>query len=91
MFNGREENKFGLDLIALNIQRGRDHGLPGYVEYRKICQVGPSNSFDDLGNNISPKVKQFKYSKMGSYVNIAVLELRQMNKGLSLFYRLSSS
>ena len=59
MFNGREENKFGLDLIALNIQRGRDHGLPGYVEYRKICQVGPSNSFDDLGNNISPEVKQF--------------------------------
>ena len=73
MFNGRKENKFGLDLIALNIQRGRDHGLPGYVEYRKICQVGPSNSFDDLGNNISPEVKQFKHSKKDSFVDITEL------------------
>jgi len=51
-----DEGGTGVDLVALNIQRGRDHGLPGYVKYREICKVGRVTSFDDLQNNISQKV-----------------------------------
>ena len=45
-----------MDLVALNTQRGRDHGLPGYIHYREICRVGKVHSFDDLENDISKEV-----------------------------------
>ena len=46
-----------MDLIALNLQRGRDHGLPGYVEYRRACQSGPADRFEDFSNNMTPDVR----------------------------------
>ena len=49
------DGNLGIDLIALNTQRGRDHGLPGYTQYRKACEVGDAKSFDDLASNVSPK------------------------------------
>ena len=51
-----EKNSTGLDLISFNIQRGRDHGLPGYVEYRSICKVGPSKTFEDFKTNMKEEV-----------------------------------
>jgi len=45
----------GLDLVALNIQRGRDHGLPGYTKYRELCKIGKTAQWNDLHSSIDPK------------------------------------
>ena len=55
-----EGNIFG-DLMAINIQRARDHGLPGYAHYREVLGLGAVNSFDDLsGTFSSEQIARFK-------------------------------
>jgi peroxidase len=38
----------GLDLVSLNIQRGRDHGLPAYPEWREYCGGYKPKTFEEL-------------------------------------------
>nr|XP_018900823.1 PREDICTED: peroxidase-like [Bemisia tabaci] len=49
---------FGMDALSLAIQRGRDHGLPGYNQYRKFCGLPEAHSFTDLEENIPKSIVQ---------------------------------
>uniref|UniRef100_T1IV55 Uncharacterized protein n=1 Tax=Strigamia maritima TaxID=126957 RepID=T1IV55_STRMM len=39
---------WGLDLVAINIQRGRDNGLPSYTAWKEYCGHGMVKNWDQL-------------------------------------------
>jgi hypothetical protein len=41
------------DLVALNICRGREHGIPGYNTVRAYCGVATAKKFEDFGGTIN--------------------------------------
>ncbi|XP_076235056.1 uncharacterized protein LOC143179627 [Calliopsis andreniformis] len=52
---------FGMDLASINIQRGRDHGIPPYVRWREPCGLSPIKTFEDLERVMPPSAaRKFK-------------------------------
>ena len=38
----------GMDMCAIDIQRGRDHGIPGYGAFRELAGLAPTNNWSDV-------------------------------------------
>ncbi|VEN48807.1 unnamed protein product [Callosobruchus maculatus] len=47
------DGNYGYDALSLDIVRGRDHGLPGYNQFRTLCGYPLANSFEDFSDVMS--------------------------------------
>lgn len=56
LFENRRIPHSGVDLIALNVQRARDHGIPSYNNYRALCNLKRATTFEDLSREMAPEV-----------------------------------
>jgi peroxidase len=54
----------GFDLASLNIQRGRDHGIPDYNSVRKAYHLNPKTSFSEITSD--PEVQSQLAEAYGS-------------------------
>ena len=52
LFQGKAN--YGMDMFAINIQRGRDNGIAPYVRWRRICNLTPVSNWTDLENIMRP-------------------------------------
>lgn len=59
--------KFGMDLAAINIQRGRDHGIRTYAEWRSTCGLTQVRTWVDFQRVTSSSVAR-KFRKLYSSV-----------------------
>jgi peroxidase len=58
-------HEVALDLAALNIQRGRDHGLPSYLAWREFCGLETTDPLADIGNDTVKQLLMELYEDMG--------------------------
>ena len=55
-FKQLNQGKFGSDLAAVDIERGRDCGVSSYIYYATLAGWPIPKTFDDLADRMDPKV-----------------------------------
>ncbi|XP_053313343.1 eosinophil peroxidase-like [Spea bombifrons] len=65
--------RIGLDLSAINMQRGRDHGLPGYNAWRRFCGLSAPRNLNELAFVLRNRELAQKFMKLyGTPENIDI-------------------
>lgn len=62
------ERQFGHDLASINLQRGREQGLPGYNLFREWCGLPRAETFDQLAPFLTNHTA-FLYSRLYKHVD----------------------
>ena len=75
-----------MDLEAIDIQRGRDHGLPGYNEYRRKCNLNYLSNFQQLRDHISEMVSNDIFSNFFNLNCILFLCVHQNVRKIESLY-----
>ncbi|XP_041643839.1 eosinophil peroxidase-like [Cheilinus undulatus] len=66
-------SELALDLGALNMQRGRDHGLPGYNKWREFCGLSQPKNLKELADVMQNRELARKFLELyGTADNIDV-------------------
>ncbi|XP_006924932.1 eosinophil peroxidase [Pteropus alecto] len=60
----QQVRRIGLDLSALNMQRSRDHGLPGYNAWRRFCGLSQPRNLAELSQVLKNKGLARKFLKL---------------------------
>ena len=57
-------SKIGFDLAALSLKKGRDHGIPGYIQIRRQCGLPRIYTFNDLAKEFANETIATKMSEV---------------------------
>ncbi|KAK5972522.1 hypothetical protein GCK32_013243 [Trichostrongylus colubriformis] len=56
LVKGGGSSEHGIDMAAQIIQMGRDHGIPGYLQWRRHCQLDNVQSFSSMSAKLLPSI-----------------------------------
>ncbi|CAG0893851.1 unnamed protein product, partial [Cyprideis torosa] len=78
LFEDQRNQYSGLDLVAINVQRARDHGIRPYNDYRVICNLKRAQDFDDLQREIPLEIIE-RYKQIYAHVDDIDLFTENLN------------